>query len=434
MPRHAHHDPPPPACCAGCCGCAPAPAPAATCCCYYPAPAPSPAPPSSSSAASDHLLHAIAAHLLLSSPPPQPPPQAQPQPQYPQPPPPPPPPAAHHATDPYAPYPYALHYPYQYQQVKPHAYAQPPPPPPPPQQQRQQLNPPEHGHLLLHSLLRRVAALESALPRHAPSRPPAWRPPHPVPRPRRAARGWEVEDDDDDTEEEEEQQDIPPPRRPPQRARGGRPPAGAARERAARTIQAHFRRFLARRSRTLRQLKELAVLRSKAAALRGSLSGRRGCADPAAVSGAAMGVLLRLDAIQGGDPMIREGKRAVSREVTRILEFVDKVLVKEHEQMAMGAALDTDEYHEGCNASFVANRPAVSKKKVSFSANGQVHELHGEADNGNVVVDEESESSSSAESDEAKGMPGKRSANGKPGLAAPVPVHMESRRIAGERR
>jgi hypothetical protein len=39
-------------------------------------------------------------------------------------------------------------------------------------------------------------------------------------------------------------------------------------------------------------------MRSKAAAIRGSLSGRRGCADPAAVSEAAMGLLLRLDAIQ----------------------------------------------------------------------------------------------------------------------------------------
>ncbi|KAL6618955.1 hypothetical protein ACP70R_034094 [Stipagrostis hirtigluma subsp. patula] len=405
MPRHVLHEPAPPACCSCCCGCAAAPP------CYYPAPA----PPPTSSSASDHLLHAIAAHLLLSSPAPQLPPQPQPHPQ------PPPPPAAHHATNPY-PYSYTHHY--QYQQVKPHAYTQPPPPPTP-----QQPSPPDHGHLLLHSLLRRVAALESALPRQFPSRPPAWRPPHPNPRPRRGARGREEEQEDDDDDEEEEEALPPPPR--PRRARGV--PPSTAREHAARTIQAHFRRFLARRSRTLRQLKELAVLRSKAAAIRGSLSGRRGGADPAAVSEAAMGLLLRLDAIQGGDPMIREGKRAVSREMTRILEFVDKVLVKEHEQMAMAGALDTDEYHEGCSAAFVANRPAASKKKVSFSANGQVHNLNGVAENGNEV-DEESQSSSSAESDEGKGMPGKRSGNGKPGLAAPMPVHMESRRIAGERR
>ena len=68
--------------------------------------------------------------------------------------------------------------------------------------------------------------------------------------------------------------------------------------------------------------------------------------------------------------MIREGKRAVSRELTRILEFVDKVLIKEHEQMVMA-----DEYHHGCNAALGARRPSVSKK-VSFSGNGQVHTLN----------------------------------------------------------
>ncbi|XP_062231862.1 uncharacterized protein LOC133929208 [Phragmites australis] len=392
MPRHAHHEPAPPACCCGC-GCA---AP-----CYYPAPA----PPPPSSAASDHLLHAIAAHLLLSSPAPTPPPQPQPQP-------PPAAPAAHHAH----PYPYySHHYEYQQQQAKPHAYTHPPPPP--------QLNPSgDHGHLLLHSLLHRVAALESALPRPIPTPPPARRPPHPNPRPRRAARYQE--------EEEEES----PPSPPPPRSRSARVgPPSAARELAAQTIQAHFRRFLARRSRTLRQLKELAVLRSNAAAIRGSLSDRRGGADPAAVSEVAMGLLHRLDAIEGGDPMIREGKRAVSRDLTRILDFVDKVLVKEHEQMAMGDALDTDEYNGGCNAAFAADRRAVNKKKVSFFGNGQVHELNGETENGNEA-DEGSESSSSAESDEVKGLHRKRSVNGKPGLAAPMPVHMKSRKVAGERR
>ncbi|KAJ1263615.1 hypothetical protein BS78_09G199500 [Paspalum vaginatum] len=401
MPRRACHDPAPPACCSCCCGCADAPP------CYsYPAPAP--APPGS--AASDHLLHAIAAHLLLSSPAP-----AQPQQQQP----PPPPPAAHHATNPY-PHPHHQYqYQFQQQEAKPHGYTHPPP------QQRQPNPSGDHGHILLHSLLRRVAALESALPRCFPTPPPARRPPRPDPRPRRAPRYQEEEDE----EEEEGSEHESPPSPPPRRRRPAReaPRPSAATEHAARTIQAHFRRFLARRSRTLRQLKDLAVLRSKAAAIRGSLSGRRGgAADPAAVSDAAMELLLRLDAIQGGDPMIREGKRAVSRELTRILEFVDKVLVREHhEQVAMGDALDNDGYAEGCNAPFVAGRPAMGKKKVSFSGNGQVHKANREMEKGNEV-DEGSEGSSSAESDEVE--PGKRSANGKPGLAAPTPVHMESRR------
>lgn len=284
MPRHAHHDPAPPACCSCCCGCAVA-AP-----CYYPAPAP--APPSS--AASDQLLHAIAAHLLLSSPAPaQPQPQPQPQP--------PPPPAAQHATNPYPyPYPHPQQYQYQYQQqeAKPHGYTHPPPP--------QQLKPNpsgDHGHLLLHSLLRRVAAIESALPRCFPAPPPARRPPHPNSRPRRAARYQEEEEEQEVEEGDESEPESPPsPPRPRRPARTG-PPPSAASDRAARTIQVHFRRFLARRSRTLRQLKEIAVLRSKAAAIRGSLSGRRGGADPAAVSEAAMGLLLRIDAIQVMEPL-----------------------------------------------------------------------------------------------------------------------------------
>lgn len=285
MPRHGHHEPAPPACCSCCCGCAgAAPAP-----CYYPAPAPA-AP---GSAASDHLLHAIAAHLLLSSPAtaqPQPQAQAQPQPQPQTPPPPPPPAAAHHAANPYPypPHPYLHQYQYQQQEAKTHAtYAHPTAPP-------QHSPSGDHGHLLLHSLLRRVAVLESALPRSFPAPPPSRRPPHPNPRPRRGTRYREEVD-----EEESESDPESPPPRPRRPARAG--PPSAAIERAARTIQAHFRRFLARRSRMLRQLKELAVLRSKAAAIRGSLSGRRGCADPAAVSEAAMGLLLRLDAIQVTD-------------------------------------------------------------------------------------------------------------------------------------
>ncbi|KAK1699130.1 hypothetical protein QYE76_015827 [Lolium multiflorum] len=410
---HHHHEPPPPACCScGCfCACS-ALAPCGVGGGYYPAPA-QPAP------ASDQLLHAIAAHLLLNSAPP-PPPQPQPHPQQP----PLQPPAAHHAN---------LHssYAYQYnqqQQQGPNTHAYPHPPPPPPQHQQQHQGPqshaypqpppppppqqqpyqPDHGQLLLHSLLRRVAALETTLPHsYFPTPPPIPQPhPHPHHRHHRAAAHLEESDD--------------PPSPPPRRARGGRRPPPSERELAARTIQEHFRRFLARRSRTLRQLKELAILRSKAASLRGSLSGsgRGRCKDPVAVSEAAMGLLLHLDGIQGGDPMIREGKRAVSRELSRILEFVDKVLVKDHEEMA----LDNGEYPEGCHGAPVVNRPSANRK-VSFHCN----EIQNEAD-------DSSESSSSVEADERKGPNSKSIANGKPGLAAPAPVQMESRRAAGEMR
>uniref|UniRef100_A0A0E0DTT6 BAG domain-containing protein n=1 Tax=Oryza meridionalis TaxID=40149 RepID=A0A0E0DTT6_9ORYZ len=409
MPRYHHHDPPPPppACCSCCCGCDVGgvgcyPAPASY---YYPAP-----PPPAPTSASDHLLHAIAAHLLLGSAAPAPAP-APPQPQA-QPPPPPPTAAAHHA--------YHYQYQYQYEKPKPHQYPQP-----------QQANPSDHSHVVLHSLLRRVAALESTLPRCFAS-PPVPPPLHRSPRRRPRAAAHREEDDDDDEEEDEDEYAPASPPPPPRRARA---PPSPARERAARTIQAHFRRFLARRSRTLRHLKELAVLRSKAAALRGSLSGRGRVGDPAAISEAAMALLFHLDSIQGGDPMIREGKRAVSRELTRILEFVDKVVVKEHGKMAMNGELDCNDYHEGCNAAFAANPSAMNKKKVSFCGNGKVQELHDEAEQEHGSdADESSETSSSAEAEERKRSNSKRGANAKPGLAAPMPVYMEPRRIDEERR
>ncbi|KAK9271535.1 hypothetical protein L1049_001895 [Liquidambar formosana] len=44
-----------------------------------------------------------------------------------------------------------------------------------------------------------------------------------------------------------------------------------------------------------------------------------------------MDLLLKLDSIQGGDPMIRDGKRSISRDLLRFLEFVDGVSVKRHQ-------------------------------------------------------------------------------------------------------
>lgn len=93
-------------------------------------------------------------------------------------------------------------------------------------------------------------------------------------------------------------------------------------------IQARFRRFLVRRSQTLGYLKRLASIKSNVVALRSSISGDSG-AEPEDLSRRAFDLLLQLDSIQSSDPMIRDGKRAVSREVTGILDFVEKVLVRE---------------------------------------------------------------------------------------------------------
>lgn len=44
-----------------------------------------------------------------------------------------------------------------------------------------------------------------------------------------------------------------------------------------------------------------------------------------------MDLLLKLDSIQGGDPMIRDGKRSVTRDLVRFMEFVDGFAIKRHE-------------------------------------------------------------------------------------------------------
>ncbi|XP_052195063.1 BAG family molecular chaperone regulator 8, chloroplastic [Diospyros lotus] len=94
------------------------------------------------------------------------------------------------------------------------------------------------------------------------------------------------------------------------------------RDAAARTIQTHFREFLVRRSRKLRQLKDLASIKSTLNALKASVY------DDVrpysrSLSRRALGLLHKLDSIQGGDQMIRDHKRSISRDLNRFLEFLD---------------------------------------------------------------------------------------------------------------
>lgn len=102
------------------------------------------------------------------------------------------------------------------------------------------------------------------------------------------------------------------------------------RDAAARTIQIHFRAFLVRRSKTLRQLKDLASIKSTINVLKSSVSDNTSF-DPLALSHRALHLLLKLDSIQGDDPMIRDGKRAISKELTRFLDLFDGVIVKRSE-------------------------------------------------------------------------------------------------------
>ncbi|XP_058070299.1 BAG family molecular chaperone regulator 8, chloroplastic-like [Magnolia sinica] len=173
----------------------------------------------------------------------------------------------------------------QHQQQHPHQYH--------PLKQPQQTQ----SLLLLQSLLRRVAALESSL------------------------------------------HHIYPP------SHSHSPPL-SLRDIAARTIQTHFRAFLARRSQTLRQLKHLASIKSNLAALKSSLSDKTQLRRPDALSQKVTSLLQKLESIQGGDSMIREGKRAISSELIQLLQFVNGMAAKRQET------------------------PSKSTKKVSFSENG----------------------------------------------------------------
>ncbi|KAL5723072.1 hypothetical protein ACHQM5_006516 [Ranunculus cassubicifolius] len=105
------------------------------------------------------------------------------------------------------------------------------------------------------------------------------------------------------------------------------PSAKSLREFAARTIQIHFRAFLVRRSRTLRNLKHLAIIKSSFNSLKALISDKP-YFNHQVVSEKAMDLLHKLDSIQGGDPMIRDGKRAICRELVQILEYIDEMSIR----------------------------------------------------------------------------------------------------------
>ncbi|WCJ25629.1 BAG family molecular chaperone regulator 8 chloroplastic [Euphorbia peplus] len=109
-------------------------------------------------------------------------------------------------------------------------------------------------------------------------------------------------------------------------------PSNSLREAAARVIQAHFRVFLVRRSRTLSQLQDLAFIKSSFNSLKSSISSKTQF-NYRVVSQKAMDLLLKLDSIQGGDPMIRDGKRSISGNIVRFLEYIDAITVKKHERV-----------------------------------------------------------------------------------------------------
>ncbi|XP_022938985.1 BAG family molecular chaperone regulator 8, chloroplastic-like [Cucurbita moschata] len=96
---------------------------------------------------------------------------------------------------------------------------------------------------------------------------------------------------------------------------------------AASTIQTHFRAFLVRRSRALRELKDLAIIKSRFESLQSSLSTEL-YFDRNAISLEIMDLLLHLDSIQGSDPMVKDSKKCIIRDLVQLWERIDSFAVK----------------------------------------------------------------------------------------------------------
>ncbi|KAL8142399.1 hypothetical protein V2J09_015431 [Rumex salicifolius] len=96
---------------------------------------------------------------------------------------------------------------------------------------------------------------------------------------------------------------------------------------AARTIQIRFRAHLARRSRALSELKELASIKSALNVLKSSLSLQKRI-DFFSLSHEALDLISRLEIIQSGDQMVRDSKNSIRREIGRFLELIDEICAK----------------------------------------------------------------------------------------------------------
>lgn len=119
-----------------------------------------------------------------------------------------------------------------------------------------------------------------------------------------------------------------------------------------------------RRSITLRHLKDLASIKSSLGFLKSSISGKTHF-NYDVVYRKAVNLLLRLDAIQGGDPMIRNGKSSLNKEVYSFLEFIEPARVQRRTI--------------GVNVSQISNnvRSRVSNRESGCSKRVNVEKLRG---------------------------------------------------------
>ncbi|XP_071913183.1 BAG family molecular chaperone regulator 8, chloroplastic-like [Coffea arabica] len=194
-----------------------------------------------------------------------------------------------------------------------------------------------HTHPIVCSLLRRIAALESSLRHHSSSH------------------------------------------------------SHSLRDSAARIIQTHFRAFLVRRSRTLRQLKDLASIKSTFNTLKSSVS-KNPHLDPQLLFRKALGLLFKLDSVQGGDPMIRDGKKSISRELTGFLDLIDGVTVKKSEISAKLVTKNAPRkcgvlYNEHKSGTFACRNLAKNKRLEDLV--DRIDALSTKVPIGDIAVDEE---------------------------------------------
>ncbi|KAI3835094.1 hypothetical protein MKX03_016780 [Papaver bracteatum] len=163
------------------------------------------------------------------------------------------------------------------------------------------------------------------------------------------------------------------------------------RDLAARIIQIHFRAFLVRRSRTLRYLKNLAFIKSSFNSLKSSLSGNNNNSqlNHSALSQKAMDLLLKLDSVQGGDPMIRDGKRLISRDLVRFLEFIDSITVKR--QQISSKSMKNVRIQTGNNQEFRVCHDQGGNPKVLDKLNQRIQNCYRVIDDENGTDDDEEE-------------------------------------------
>ncbi|KAI3963925.1 hypothetical protein MKX01_028369 [Papaver californicum] len=163
------------------------------------------------------------------------------------------------------------------------------------------------------------------------------------------------------------------------------------RDLAARIIQIHFRAFLVRRSRTLRYLKNLGFIKSSFNSLKSSLSTNNNNSqlNHSVLSQKAMDLLLKLDSVQGGDPMIRDGKRSISRDLVRFLEFIDSISVK-RQQISSKTMKNVRTQTEN-NQEFRVCRDQGGSQKVLDKLNQRIQDCYRVIDDENDTDEEEEE-------------------------------------------